>query len=107
MSFRKSKPVTSGMADGLITCMGVTWSVAIYWYVDELFDDTEIESAYLTDHYDASGNRLAKHFIQLNISELKKDELESLLVIANEDRANSYDDSAADRAYENWKADQL
>ena len=107
MSFRKSKPLVSGLADGTITRLGVTWDVEVSWYVDELTDDTEIESAYLTGHYDHNGNLVAHHRIEMDVSDLSMDELESLLVVANEDRVNGYDDSDADRAYENWKADQL
>lgn len=107
MSFRKSKLLMSGSASGTITRLGVTWDVEVNWYVDTLTDDTEIESAYLTGYYDHNGNRAAHLHIEMDVSDLSMDELESLLVVANEDRAGGYDDSDADRAYENWKADQL
>jgi hypothetical protein len=97
----------SGSAIGTITRLGVTWDVEVNWYADEMTNDTEIESAYLTGHYDHNGNLLARYNIEMDVSDLNMDELNSLLVVANEDRADGYDDSDADRAYDNWKADQL
>lgn len=95
-----------GSASGRITLFGVTWEAEVNWHVSNWSDETEIDSAYLIAIID-NGRVQRIDSIAMDISEMSMREYDSLLVIANEDRAGGYDDSDADRAYDAWKADQL
>lgn len=106
MSFRKLQYRISGSAQGQVTHIGVTWEVEVNWYVSDWSDGTEIDDAYITGIV-INGNVQSIQHIHIDVSELNQREYDSLLLVADEDRVNGYDDSDADRAYDNWKANQL
>ena len=97
----------SGSAYGKVTRIGVTWEIEVNWSVSEVFDETEIDTAWLLRYEVGKTLKVLETPIEIALSELSSDEYDELMVFANEDRCDGYDDFDADRAYDNWKADQL
>lgn len=101
------KPLTSGSIDARVWIAGVEWEVEINWSTEEYGDDrTEIDSAAFIAYY-SGDTKMPIPRIEISISDIDCRTYDTLLVFADEDRCDGYDDGDGDRAYDNWKADQL